>query len=215
MACESWKERILERVCEEPDPGNAARLDEHLEGCEACREELARLAGARSALREAEPAVPVAPRVVVLAPSRFLRPIPAFAAGIACGAIAIAGAFWAGRSVAPKAVGPEAVPAASDVVRRSDLEAALASERQRSDRRIDEAEAARRDAVPAAVLTRQDLEAALGRLERRIETRRTSDVDWLLQEITASELRSGARIGQTREALRYVALASDPHVTAQ
>ncbi len=216
MACESWKERILERVCDEIDPDEAARLEGHLRVCAACREDLARLAETRGALREAEPAVPIAPRVVVLESSGFRRPFPAFAAGIACGAIAIALAFWAGRSGAPDPIGAEPSAKAPDVVRKTDLEAALASERNRFDRRIDEVEAIHRGSRPAAaMLTRQDLEAALGRLERRLETRRASDVDWLLQEITASELRSGERIGQTREALRYVALASDPRVTAQ
>jgi hypothetical protein len=63
--------------------------------------------------------------------------------------------------------------------------------------------------------TKTDLKAAFSRLEKKLDSRRTVDLGYVLDAISASELRSSARIGQTREALRYVALASDPRISAQ
>jgi len=64
-------------------------------------------------------------------------------------------------------------------------------------------------------VSKRNFEVAFSRLERTLDERRAADLGHLLDAISASELRSNARIGQTREALRYVALASDPRISAQ
>jgi hypothetical protein len=44
---------------------------------------------------------------------------------------------------------------------------------------------------------------------------RTADIDYVLDQIAASEVRVGDRIGKTNQALRTVALASNPPVNEQ
>ncbi len=61
----------------------------------------------------------------------------------------------------------------------------------------------------------ENIENRLASLERRISVDRAHDLDYLLSEINASERRAGNWIGETREALRLVALQSDPLVSHQ
>ena len=49
--------------------------------------------------------------------------------------------------------------------------------------------------------------------ERKLDGNRAEELDYMLGQIEASEVRTGARIGQTNQALRYVALASNPNVS--
>jgi anti-sigma factor RsiW len=96
----------------ELDPAARAEVDEHLDGCEACRVVVARLRAAVEAYRAAEPVEAPARVLADLLEAqaqqrarragwaRRLRPVY-----VAAGLIAIAGAFasglWVGRSVAP------------------------------------------------------------------------------------------------------------------
>ncbi len=58
-ACDEFRELISARIDGELTPGEARRLDEHLEACEACRTELAETERVWSALEAmGDPAVP-------------------------------------------------------------------------------------------------------------------------------------------------------------
>ena len=64
-------------------------------------------------------------------------------------------------------------------------------------------------------LTSAELRAELAKFERRMNGARTADVDYVLDQIAASETRVGNRIGKTNQALRTVALASNRGVNEQ
>jgi hypothetical protein len=64
-------------------------------------------------------------------------------------------------------------------------------------------------------MTRAEVDAALARFERRIDSARAADMQYVLTQLEASEARSGQRIGRTNQALRNVALASNPGIGAQ
>jgi hypothetical protein len=67
--------------------------------------------------------------------------------------------------------------------------------------------------VPASGITQDELDARFAKFERRMDDKYAEQLDYTLGQIEASETRTGARIGQTNQALRYVALASNPNVT--
>ena len=69
-------------------------------------------------------------------------------------------------------------------------------------------------AVDPAV-TSSALRAEFDKFERRLNGARASDLDYMLEQIAASEYRVGSRIGKTNDALRTVALASNPYVAEQ
>ncbi|MBZ5638913.1 MAG: zf-HC2 domain-containing protein [Acidobacteriia bacterium] len=215
MACEAYRDLLVARLYDELDPADAGRLDAHLERCTACRDDLAQLAFAREQLRRAESLFPVSPRVVLLSPRPFRRPIWAFAAGFACAMIVLAAGLGAGWTLRDREtpVGAGSNPLAAGVT-RAEVEGLLRQQEATLDHRLEAARISA-PASPAAALTREDLDAAFSRLEKKIEGRRAADMGYLLDAISASELRSNTRLGQTREALRYVALASDPRVSAQ
>ena len=59
------------------------------------------------------------------------------------------------------------------------------------------------------------LRAELAKFERRLNGARASDLDYMLGQIAASEDRVGSRLGKTNDALRTVALASNPYPNEQ
>lgn len=210
MACEAWRERLIESLYGEIDPTEAGTLERHLESCASCRTEIQGLGETRNLLRQAAGELPAAPRVLVLTPRPFARPRLAFAAGFSLAALLLAAGATAGWSFATRTAAT-AAPTVSPgrFVTDADLERSLAS--------------LRRENSPVAVtsaeprpepLTREEMTRALARLERRFEGRREDDFQYLVRRLAASEYRSDAKIGQTREALRYVALASNPAITA-
>jgi hypothetical protein len=60
-----------------------------------------------------------------------------------------------------------------------------------------------------------ELRAELAKLEKKMNGMRAADLDFVLDQIGASEFRTGTRIGKTNEALKTVALASNPYANAQ
>ena len=60
-----------------------------------------------------------------------------------------------------------------------------------------------------------DLRAELAKFERRLNGARAADLDYVLDQIAASEVRISTRLGRTNQALRSVALASNPYVNEQ
>jgi hypothetical protein len=167
-------------------------------------------------LADAAPAVPPAPRVVVLARPVASRSYLAFAAGVF-----FAGLFAAGWGVASWHIGESrraerAAPATASPSERSAdwsafeaaLEDRLARQRQEFLSMID-----RKEPIPA--ISPAELQTAMTRMERKVDDRRAADIMYVLGELAAAEERSRTQIGQTREALRYVALARDPRVSEQ
>jgi hypothetical protein len=222
MACEQWEQVLVASLYDELTPDEQRRLSAHLEGCRSCARELEGLISARGRLREAEPAVPQVPRVVVLGSPRRRPPALAFAAGLACAAVLVCGGLGAGWLLASRAAAdPSAsLPASPSPAGEPDTEIASAAEIQALRRRLDEQEnriRALKTSVsqPPGAITRRDFEGGLARLQDDFDRRRNADLQILLNEIAGVELRTGERIGQTQDALEYYVLANYPGVTPQ
>ncbi len=95
MRCEEAKEALVDLVFGDPDDETAARLNEHLHGCAACREEERNLLSVRDRLRAEDEVVAVSDelreRIRRTLPRRregigsiLLHPVPAYAAAAAC-----------------------------------------------------------------------------------------------------------------------------------
>jgi hypothetical protein len=215
MACERWQEAILDRLYDEIGPVEDRALEAHLADCTACRGTIAEMRRVRTILREHEPEVPRAPRVMVLGRTSGLRPALLAASLGAAALLAGAGAgagYALGRQTAAPAP-PVAVAASPTPVDEAATQALI---RQEIDRRIAELAASRPSTEPqaaAAGVTKEDLQSALAKLERKLDGYRASDLNYMQAQIEASEDRTGSRIGQTNQALRYVALASNPNVS--
>jgi putative zinc finger protein len=212
MSCDKWQEAIVGRLYGEIDPAEDRALESHLESCVACRGALDDLGRLTVVLRENEPAVDRPPRVVVLRDTRRFR--PALLAASLVGAALLAG-VGAGAGYA---VGRQGAPAASPVT-VADTQATEALVQKEVDRRLAafaaslKTEPAKSPELLASGVTRDELDAALAKFERRMDNKNAEALDYLAGQIEASENRTGARIGQTNQALRYVALASNPNVT--
>lgn len=206
MACNDWKAALAARLYEDIDPAEDADLDAHLAACAACRLALDELRRVRSVLAEAAPAAPPAPGIVIVArPSRW-RPALAFAAGLAAASLLGLGLATGYLMRAP---GPsdQADLDAQEMIRRE------VDRRMATLRGTMPPAAGPSDVQPVAAphpVTASDLERALAHLERRIDGSRADDLDYVLGEIRESERRTQSWIGDTRQALRYVALANDP-----
>ena len=92
-----------------------------------------------------------------------------------------------------------------------ELWAALAALERRIDRRVKapRAGAAANDTAVAI----EDLDRAIASLRTAIDRRRREDLAFLLAEIAASKMRSGAALDAPRETMRYYALAQKPGPT--
>jgi len=224
MNCETFRHLLIESLYEEIDPDGRRRLEDHLGACEACRREQAELRGTSRAIRDHEPESPSAPRVVVLAaPRRRFRSVPAFVAGFAsAAAVLLVGLFvgslwlpWSGaRSSAAQATVSEATTAG---LTREDLDSALAGLEDRVLRRVDQDRASWRDDLLADVRdempSRADVDQRFARYDAEVNERRRRDLKYMMNEILASQMRSDAAFDETQQALRYVAMKDRPGVS--
>ena len=150
----------------------------------------------------------------------------AYAAGAACAMLLFAWGCWRGyrwpgaASPARAGLGPAAsaaVPAARvaepGAVSPDALQARLDPLLQRIDTLEAGLAACGADRPDGAWLTRAQLQEEIARLERRADLKRARDFDFLLGEITATEMRTGTYLNETREALQMVAMRSDPRLT--
>ena len=216
MSCSTWNDNLTGRLYGEIEAEDDAALTVHLESCASCRKTLDDFSAVRTRLREDASETPRLTRVVVLEHRSRLR--PALLAASILGAFALAGAgagagyaLGLGRSPAPAVVaaGPTVTPllATEEMVRRE------------VDRRLAALEPVRPipAAVPAAAraLTASDLKSEFAKFERRLNTARATDLDYVLDQIAASEFRVGTRLGKTNQALRTVALANTPYLNEQ
>jgi hypothetical protein len=189
-----------------------AALTAHLKACARCRETLDDFRRVRTLLREDEPEVPRVPRVVVLR-DRFRFKTAALAASL-FGAAALAGvgagagyALGLGRAAAPASVA--AATPAEPVISTEELV------RREVERRLAAMPDPRTPATDSRPVSSPELRAELAKFERRLNGARAADLDYVLDQIAASEVRTGTRLGQTNQALRSVALASNPYINAQ
>jgi len=207
MACREWKDEWVATLYGELDATEEGELSEHLARCADCRATLGELGAVRSTL-QASAAVELAPppRVLVL-DGRRRHPISGLAAGLAASLLVFVSGLYVGgrlpgRGDVAQGAQPDARPV-SEVATRNDvsrLEARLASLEQ---------SAAASDAPQPNAVTEAALRAEMDRLARKMRGERARDMEFLLDEITATEWRAGKWIDETREAVRYVALRDD------
>lgn len=223
MSCTTWNESLIGRLYGEIEAEDDAAFADHLASCTTCRETLDDFQRVRTILREDEPIAPRIPRVVVLRDRSRFR--PALLAASLLGAAVLAGvgagagyAMGLGRAPVPAAVtgGTPAATAASteELVRRE------------VDRRLADLQASRMNAAGSTSVATADpsgerpvsskaLGAEFAKFERRLNGARAADLEFVLDQIAASEFRVGARLGKTNQALRSVALANSPYVNEQ
>jgi hypothetical protein len=119
------------------------------------------------------------------------------------------GAAGGGRAVAQ----PASLDAATEALIAKEVERRVTA--LAASRRLPADEAQAPEGSSQSGVTSAELEAALARLERKVNGARAADLDYMMGQVTASEVRSGQRLGITNQALRYVALASNPNVSEQ
>jgi hypothetical protein len=223
MSCKHWNEEWVAHLYDELAQEDERALEEHLSACADCRRHMEELATSREWLRDAAPVVPATPPVVVLRPRGLFQPVWAYAAGAACAMVVFALGLIAGYHLLPAGPGEElarldsaagetgAGPAARPASRtEAELRAQVDSLLQRV-ATLESGEAAVDTApVQQAFLTRSQLDEAMNRFEERSEVERARDFQFLLEEISAAEHRTGAYLDETRQALQLVALRSDP-----
>jgi len=224
MTCTAWQENVVERLYGEIGKDTDAALSAHLETCASCRESLAEFQRVRSLMAEDEPGVPRVPRVVVLRDRSGFRPAllaasllgTALLAGAGAGAGYALGLGHASASAALPAGGPVAAGVSTEELVRREVDRRMAA-LQASQPHV--AGATTSESNPAAsadhAVNASELRAEFAKFERRLNGARAADLDYVLDQIAASEFRVGTRLGKTNQALRTVALANTPYVNEQ
>jgi len=208
-ACSNWTEKLIAELYGELAPEQEREeLRTHLRRCAACSAAWEGLTAARAALRTVEIPVPAPPRLALFPLARRRAVLP-FAAGFAAASVLALGlgVGWMLRgSTSP------ATPLAATGLTEADKAAvaALVNERMAEERKSFEQMLAARQPQDAPGVTRDEVAQLLAASERRVDQRRATDMRYVLGEIGAAELRTGASIGETQKALQYVALANNP-----
>jgi len=217
-ACTEWNDEWVASLYGELDTEEQARVDVHLASCASCRLTLDELSESRELLQQSIPALPAAPGVIVLQPRRTRQPLWAFATGLACAAAvflvgAMAGPMFLSPEEPPlKTTGadrtiqqPEVLPASG---RSLEVEREIADLRLEFERRLGEIETRVAEPKQPKPRTDPDVLERMGLVQQELQAAQERDKRFLLGEIYASELRTG-------QALQYVALASNPHLSEQ
>jgi anti-sigma factor RsiW len=218
MECAHWNDHLIGRLYGEIAPDDDAALEAHLAACASCRTTLDELARVRSILATEEPSVPRLPRVLVLRPRARFKPA-ALAASILGAAVLAGTGIGAGYALGARRGETTApivsVPSTSTAPAPAGLdEATQRFVRDEVARRLAASEATRPADRPAG-LSPADLQTQFARFERKLNDARAADLDYVLGQIEASEARTGSRIGKTNEAIKNVALASNPYMGSQ
>ena len=226
MSCEAFKDDLVGRLYGDLEPENDARLAAHLGVCDGCARDLEDLAQARRMLRDAEPAVPWTPRVVILGERAGRTPLLAIAAGLAGIGILTGIALswsWQARGVAAELLrssgSASSVPASGPTREQVESWVDARWARLEAERGV----GGELRAVPASPspgggerpMTKAEVQTLLTHMEDRIDRSRDADFRYLLDEIGGIEARTGQSLVRTQEALRYLALASDPQISEQ
>jgi len=217
MSCNEWNEQWVARLYGELDAGEERRLDQHVAGCAACSAKLEELERTRVLLREGTPAVPPAPRAVVLRSSAWRHPAWGFAAGLAAALVVFAAGTFAGMTTLRRPVadvGAGETRSAEDAAQRAALEQRVVS-LEAELVRLASAREAQSTTLPASAercASPEDLAAGLAKLEEQVRYDRQIDVEYLLGQMQSVERRAAGWVDETREAVRLVALSSDPRL---
>jgi len=215
MPCNEWNEQWVAKLYDELDPEEDRLLTRHLESCEECRHTLDELGQSRELLQASSPYVPASPKVVVLRPRGLRQPLWAFASGLAAALLVFAvglGVGYKALSAAPSDEIPQLqARIVSDAEARSALEARIdALEAQL----VQQASATPVETTPPeamqAMVSRDQFEDGLRRLEERVNYDRVRDMEFLMGEMTAVEWRAGKWVDETREAVQLAFMQSDP-----
>jgi hypothetical protein len=207
MQCKEWNDEWVSHLYGELDTAETARLEQHLLGCHSCKEQLEGLQLSREWIQQGEPDLPAVPCVVVLKPRPAWSTAWSFAAGAACALLLFGSGFMIAANRTASA-GPETLQAESqptaDPTEVAELRAELSSLRSRLDR-VESA-----PATEAAQMASWEKE--LEQLEQRVQGERAKDLEYVMESLTATELRTGSWIDQTQDALTMLALRQDPNV---
>jgi len=213
MACNEWRDRLLDKLYGELEGNRLVELDRHLQDCSVCRLELDALDRTRRALSAASPAVPEPPRVVLLGHpgmgestrnwwgrgGRFR----VFAAGFAAATVLLAAGLAAGLVMSPVGELPISehpeLKAQIDLIDRSQLDQALDARDARIMNMIDQRSG--------------QVQTSLTEFSSALEARRREDLRLVLGELITTEMWTGKAIHENRESLRHLTLASQPGVT--
>ncbi len=199
MSCNAWKDDWVAHLYGELQADEEQELLRHLQDCSICRQSMDDLAEARRLLA-GTPAVPeVSWARSTQAAAWSWRTVGAFAAGVACAALCFGmGLVGAGYLNTPT----ESIPTAS-VVPTDDIEE-LRRTVQVLTARLAEVE----EQDSGATLT--DVQREISAAEKRFNRERGRDLEYLMQTMTASELRTASWKDRTNETLQLIALRQDP-----
>jgi len=219
MSCKHWNNDWIAHCYGELHAEGERELSRHLEGCSSCRATLEQLDVSRHLLRAGAPELPDAPRVVVLRSAPGRHPVWAFAGGIAAALLLLlAGALAApGLGIATVPAAHDATAPAVDTVSQAEFRMAIEATERRFEEQLAElrGNAAADPDLLRVNVNRELLMETLADFEDRLASRRANDYEFLMHEIGAAELRTGYRIDNTRQALQFVALASNPRLSEQ
>jgi hypothetical protein len=213
MACNEWRDRLLDKLYGELEGQAQLELERHLTTCHPCRQELAALDLTRQTLAEGAPAVPEPPRVLLLdhpggadsGSSWWRRPggFRMFAAGFAAATVLLAagiaaGIAWSAGNGLSTGTPPD-LTAEIDLVDRLQLDEALDARDARIMNMIDQRSG--------------QVQTSLAEFGSAIEARRKEDLRLVLGELITTEMWTGKAIHENRESLRHLTLAGQPGVT--
>jgi hypothetical protein len=226
MPCNEWKDEWVAHLYGELDAAEERGLTEHLAACSDCSNHMDELSSSRELLRSYSPSIPATPRVVVLRPRGFFQPFWAYASGAACALLLFSIGLLAGYNLpgfrgAADDGGPVATarPHSDEIlpITAAGGDDALRQELDMLKQRLVSLEQATAGPMvsgsPDPYLTRAQFQDAMNSYRRAYDARHARDFEFLLKEITATELRTGTYIDETREALRWVAMKNDPRFT--
>lgn len=224
MSCTTWHDSLTSRLYGEIGKEDDVALSAHLESCVSCRETLDEFQRVRTLLREDEPDMPLVPRVVVLYDRSRFRPAllaasllgTAMLAGVGAGAGYALGLGHAPAPAAHLAATPVTAGVSTEELVRREVERRMAAlQESRMNAASSESSGKVPTASPERAVNASELRAEFAKLERRLNGAREADLDYVLDQIAASEFRIGTRLGKTNQALRSVALANTPYVNEQ
>lgn len=209
MPCNEWKDQWIAQLYGELDPAEGQLAERHLAACSACRRTLEELGSSRRILRECAPAVPAAPRVVMLRPRGHWRAGWAFASGLALGATALVAIALLAWGPARRGADEPPSPDWSRVeARLQQIELLVHEIETRPAASVQET--GRQPLEPQ--LTRAQFNQELERISRRFDVERARDLETFWQSLMAAQVRADTRMDRTEQALTYLALRQDPRL---
>ncbi len=224
MDCTPYRELLIEKIYNELPAERAPQLDEHLAGCQPCREALASMARTHEFLQEHPLSIPQsAPSVVVARPPSRIRPWLAFAAGLLIATALVGSGVAIGMNVqGEQDPGPVAAIDPGSIS-PTELDRAVANYANGFDQRLDDygsqlnSLAARPVYNPTDTksLTREQLEARLRLYQQTRSTGRDREIDYALEGMSRWQYGANERLDTLQQAVSYILLTKDPRVTEQ